>query len=420
MQESSQTESKKSASLRSVVADGEKIRALRKQQGLTQEALAHKAGLSQKTIATSEKSQAMDLNTVTRIADALGVGYDEVRQPPEPLEPPARGSLKLSGALLLSLAVAGGGLAIVGIIVISIWLMLADGGKKQGVPPKPGIQSLLQRNLWIAYNPSDSVTQTDIPESGEISSELMGKIEESIRQDLRVILKQTKITGLVTFGSNSSQAQIPKWAKEEGFAAVIVGVFIHPGSDADNRMQMQNAKNSQEHADAYLIYYNQEQPPLNEIHRFVHELQRDTGKPAAARLDHTQHVERALARIGDFDSPDVLNWERGRSAKEAFDELQRRIDFLSTNLPPERPALLGMVSLPSGPESDFTEDGQKSFYQMILGPELNLPPNMSFYFYDAFDPPVNDEQIRSTSPEFHRGIFQNDRTPKPVVEVLNR
>jgi len=64
--------------MRGTIANGDKIVALRKVAGLTQEALAAESECDVKTLRSAERSQSMDAATLRRIAARLGVGYRDI------------------------------------------------------------------------------------------------------------------------------------------------------------------------------------------------------------------------------------------------------------------------------------------------------------------------------------------------------
>jgi transcriptional regulator with XRE-family HTH domain len=63
----------------------ENLRRERKNAGLTQRALAQKAGITELTLMKLELGQERNpkLRTIRRIARALGVGYDKLIPPPD-------------------------------------------------------------------------------------------------------------------------------------------------------------------------------------------------------------------------------------------------------------------------------------------------------------------------------------------------
>lgn len=69
-----------------------RLKELRKLAGLTQAQLAEKAGVSAKAIAQFEQGDRLPAwDSITKIADALGVSLDEFRQEPESAEKAPRG-----------------------------------------------------------------------------------------------------------------------------------------------------------------------------------------------------------------------------------------------------------------------------------------------------------------------------------------
>jgi transcriptional regulator with XRE-family HTH domain len=66
------------------MAFGDRLRRLREAAGLSQDALAHKAGLTTKTVYNLERRAGWGQRTwrtVVCLADALGVSLDEFREP---------------------------------------------------------------------------------------------------------------------------------------------------------------------------------------------------------------------------------------------------------------------------------------------------------------------------------------------------
>jgi transcriptional regulator with XRE-family HTH domain len=75
-----------------VVAIKDRLKRLRTAAGLTQQALAFKAGLSMSAVIHIEKGRIPDprISTLRRLAGALGVTVDELAGPEDEPEPPAR------------------------------------------------------------------------------------------------------------------------------------------------------------------------------------------------------------------------------------------------------------------------------------------------------------------------------------------
>ena len=62
--------------MRGARANGERIKRLRKSQGLTQERLAQFSGCDAKTVRSAERGHSLDLNSLGRIAGALAVPFE--------------------------------------------------------------------------------------------------------------------------------------------------------------------------------------------------------------------------------------------------------------------------------------------------------------------------------------------------------
>jgi transcriptional regulator with XRE-family HTH domain len=64
---------------------GDHLRVCRHERGLTQEALAERAGVDRKLIYRTELGQTSPrLDAVVQIADALGIGITDLMDPPKP------------------------------------------------------------------------------------------------------------------------------------------------------------------------------------------------------------------------------------------------------------------------------------------------------------------------------------------------
>ena len=70
--------------MRGSPVNGERLRKLRRDAALTQEELAAAADCDSKTIRAAEQSRRVDISTVRRIADSLGVEYRELFQVTQP------------------------------------------------------------------------------------------------------------------------------------------------------------------------------------------------------------------------------------------------------------------------------------------------------------------------------------------------
>jgi transcriptional regulator with XRE-family HTH domain len=72
--------------MRGVETNGERMRALRREHGLTQEALASRAGVDARTIRNAERGNRVDVETLKRIASALKVHASDLARPEEQSE----------------------------------------------------------------------------------------------------------------------------------------------------------------------------------------------------------------------------------------------------------------------------------------------------------------------------------------------
>ena len=69
--------------MRGATANGVKIAELRAAAGLTQEMLASDCACDVKTVRSAERSKRMDIRTLQRIAERLGVRYGVIVSAPE-------------------------------------------------------------------------------------------------------------------------------------------------------------------------------------------------------------------------------------------------------------------------------------------------------------------------------------------------
>src|SRR5271165_5496884 len=97
-------------------------------------------------------------------------------------------------------------LALIPAVLVAFWLPSIWRG------PNESLSKRLHQNIWVGYNPSGF--DPNLNRDPSLSS---------IRQDLQLI-KQAGFTGIVTYGSSGTLADIPELAQRSGLA-VIMGVW---------------------------------------------------------------------------------------------------------------------------------------------------------------------------------------------------
>ena len=240
---------------------------------------------------------------------------------------------------------------------------------------------------------------------------------EEIVADLKALHEHTCFNGLITFGADGALAKIPKLAKDVGFSAVIMGIYVNPAATEWNLIQVESALAQDEWVDAFVYgHLNLEQIDFESLANGLRELKSRTKKPVSTTLPFIAYIgdRGAQAReLGDFLIPDVHgSWRGGATPSQLVDELRSKIERLADVLPGRKPVLLKMISYPSGGADGLTPENQRDFFKRVLR-DVDVPDRMYKSFFPAFDPHLDAKTGSSWSAtEEHAGLFTNDRIPK--------
>lgn len=265
---------------------------------------------------------------------------------------------------------------------------------------------------WVSYSPPDlnPYREEDTPN------------EDTLRRQLKQLFDEG-FDGLITYMAHGSMQDVPRLAKEIGYKAVIMGIYIDDLNPNKRIEHTTNAIAASPYVDAYCLgqFVPAPQVEIHKLARWMSELRHATGRPVTSTFNLVHYLGergKALREIGDFYFPDVCGAFRfGTTPERAFDELRQSVDQLS-QLPKDKPVLLKTICYPSGGAPGLTEDTQYQFYERVFR-ELNFPEGVYVSFYNAYDLPFTRLNPGNFMPadEFV-GLFKANGVPKRVVTEL--
>jgi hypothetical protein len=348
---------------------------------------------------------------------------------------PAAGGKRLRHSWMVTLTALAVGLMIVAIVGVIVILARQSGDSVQVAPVAvmeghdnhyEKLASLLRSNTWVCYNPS----RLKIPGVAGTDEETHGTVDTGPQLDERDIIDDLETirsvaSGLITFGSDGNLGDIPRIAKKNisvPFQGVFMGLFIDSDRKENMATQLRNAKNQTE-ADGYVLFFAKSGMQIGEMEKIVDDLRSSTGKYVAVRRSVVDYLGSGGADyldVGDFICADIETpWREGVGPDDAADALRSDIRQLADHVPKRRIVVLNMISFSSGGKPGLTPENQAKFFKMVLR-DVATPHNMFKWYYDAFDPPVDTKLPIDSEGEKYRGLFSNDRSAKPVVDVFRQ
>lgn len=287
---------------------------------------------------------------------------------------------------------------------------------KSPTPNLKLLQSAMAHGRFVTYQP----TALQV-----IGGKLTNASVESIRADLRTL--RPYFDSLITYGAQGGAEHIPALAAEQGFRAVVLGVW-----DFNDKTELVNAlaaARSQpivaglslgnEMILAKRASWGDLENALDKLHAQLPSMPLTVTEPFAEFLDQAD-AKPTLARM-DFMlvniHPIFESWFHSAKPQNWAEFVVNASALLAKAYP--GPILIKESGTPTAPPAlNFTPAMQRDFYRAL---EKQFPPTATraFSYFSAFDAPwrVNDVVVGGgTHPEeAHWGLFEANRTPKPVM-----
>jgi len=286
--------------------------------------------------------------------------------------------------------------------------------------PSPNLtllKSAMANGRFVTYQPT---------ELRVIGGKLTAASVESIRADLKVL--RPHFDSLITYGAQGGAEHIPELAAEQGFRAVVMGVWdfndktelanaitaarkrpeIVAGLSLGNEMILAKRASWGDLENALdRLHVQLPTIPLTVTEPFAEFLDQADAKPTLARMDFM------LVNI----HPIFESWFHSAKPQNWAEFVVSVTKLLAKAYP--GPILVKETGTPTAPASlHFTPAMQRDFYRALekLFPQTGA---CAFSYFSAFDAPwrVNDVVVGGGihPEEAHWGLFEANRTPKPVM-----
>lgn len=282
--------------------------------------------------------------------------------------------------------------------------------------PASEVARLLQSHCWLGYDPLDfDPTVCPNPTS------------TSVARDLRWI-RAAGFTGIVTFGSKGTLAEIPAVAKQEGLA-VIMGVW-----DPPDRLEFEQAVRQRQFVDAYCVGHTRLGEPhgytMEELEIAINLLRRRSGRPVTTSEEARFYRDPRLRRLGDWlfpdvhvsllDSPVAIPSANPHRDVERYIELVRKLPGLADGT--HRPLMLKCVVYPWSGAAGASLESQRIFFGGVVeglrGPDIGLPFKINaIVVHSAFDSPWKTGYPFYSWNRFE-GLLDRDGTPRPAAREI--
>lgn len=247
---------------------------------------------------------------------------------------------------------------------------------------------------WIAYAPTNfDPTVNRYPS------------EESLKQDL-TLLYNYGFRGVVTYGAQSTLADIPRIAKDVGFEGVIMGIW-----DIDSQEEIANASLVVEYVDGYCVGNEglNARYSLEDLNQVIASLKGSTGKPVTTTEQIFDYYNDKVLNIGDWIFPNIHPFlSEVKEPKKAVQWIGKHYNLLRKHSGPDRIILFKEVGWPTSGEPQATESNQKRFFLNIQ--KTDIP----FVYFEAFDQRWKND----LSVEPHWGLFNSRRSPKRFISSI--
>ena len=250
---------------------------------------------------------------------------------------------------------------------------------------------------WVAYAP----TNMD-PDQGEFPT------QDSIREDLAT-LYQYGFRGIVTYGANSSLAEIPRIASETGFTGIIMGIW-----DLNSQEELMNATLAMRYVDGYCVGNEglNVRYSLETLNQVMQGLRNSTSKPVTTTEEINDYYNNYtnLTSVGDWIFPNIHPFlYQVKDPKKAAIWLSKHYKLLMKRASPDTIVLVKEAGFPTSGAPRASETNQKEFFLALK------ETGVRFVYFEAFDQPWKT----TLSVEPHWGLFNRHRKPKRFIATLS-
>jgi exo-beta-1,3-glucanase (GH17 family) len=287
----------------------------------------------------------------------------------------------------------------------SVWFFLDD-IRIEAVVDRPPFTELMQRLRWVAYSPT---------EYNPHAAPVQRPSDESIRADLMVL--RPYFDGLVTYGCTNGLERVPAIARELGFEGFIQGVW-----DPKRETELANVRQLAAKGLLDAVCCGNEGLDTRYdwavLDSVMTRLRQETKLPVTTTEQIEDYGDDRLIRMVDWVFPNAHPvWHRQLDIDEAVAWLRTQLRSLAASAS-GKPILVKETGWPSAGGTAFTPDAQREFWLEAsrAARELKVPLVM----FEAFEVPWKTEDFDGGDVGAHWGLFDSERRPKPVVEILKR
>ncbi|MBZ5567967.1 MAG: hypothetical protein LAN64_08965 [Acidobacteriia bacterium] len=264
-------------------------------------------------------------------------------------------------------------------------------------------QSLLTCRNWISFSPPSpfNPNQNVFPTDNQLITALTQLSQEGWR-------------GLVTYSLDGTLADVPRIAKQAGFAQVIAGLFWFDAAQLSREKAA--AMTALQYIDAFVLGnegLNAQPIPRytrQELNDELAALQASTGRPVTTSEPFGQYQsDHTLLNLGDWAFPNIHPWFAGiRVIPDAVSLVRTSYETLQA-WAPGRTIVVKESWWPTAGDPAATESNQVEFFKQLAA------SSVKFVWGEAYD------QFWKTEPDGQGpnwGFHKSDATPKTIVSAL--
>jgi exo-beta-1,3-glucanase (GH17 family) len=268
-----------------------------------------------------------------------------------------------------------------------------------------GFRAELDSLVWLAYAPTAFDPGTENFPS-----------LESIRADL-VLALEHGFTGLITYAADTTLAHVPRIARDVGFEAVIMGMFMF--DETKREMELANAIAAAPYVDGYgvgsegLTGCGGRRYDPEVLIETMSQLRIATGRLVTTSEQIEDYLDDAcldglLLEIGDWYFPTIHPFRNFvADPQEAAAMAAAQFDALVELTGGRRPVFAKETGWPTCGDFAATEANQAAYFEALSRTEVRSA------IFEAFDQPY--KRASSYPWESCWGVFDSDRSPKEVV-----
>jgi exo-beta-1,3-glucanase (GH17 family) len=271
------------------------------------------------------------------------------------------------------------------------------------MPAGPVVDALQTCRNWITYAPSRPYN----PDTGTYPN------EDQLRANLQQLFDEG-FRGLVTYSLDGTLREVPRIAKEVGFAQVIAGIFWF--DSAQLAREKSAAQEELPFIDAFILgnegllfgRYTR-----SDLEREIAALRTLTGRPVTTTETGGQYLaDPSLAAVGDFVMPNIHPWFANvRTIPEAVQFTANELQAIRAIVAPGRAVVVKESWWPTGGgDPAATEANQIAYFDGLAATSVHFLPGESF---DQFWKTAEGTQ----GP--HWGYHSDVAAPKPIVAALH-